>query len=107
MAHFYTYETKPLTISFTPSDVLDSYKKIVISFEQGGVLVNKFEDDLEIDTENGKISLNLSQEETSKFHEGSAKVQVNIYYDFSERDVSKKATIEVRDNLYKKVINDE
>lgn len=107
MAHFYVYETKPLKISFTPASVLQDYKHIMVSIGQFGVLVNKDESDLDIDTENGTITLNLSQEETGKFKKGEALVQVNIYYDYKERDVSRQGTIEIRDNLYKKVINDE
>lgn len=107
MAHFYIWETKPLTIRFTPENVLQSYKHIVVSIEQSGIIVNKTEMDMEIDTTLGTISLNLSQEETGKFHKGEALVQVNIYYEFEERDVSKQGKIEVRDNLYKKVITNE
>lgn len=107
MPHFYVWETKPLTIRFTPEGVLDSYEHIIISIEQGGIIVNKTESEMEVDTIAGTITLNLSQEETGKFRKGNALIQVNIYYDFAERDVSKQATIEVRDNLYKKVITHE
>lgn len=107
MAYFYVYETKPLVISFDPSNVLQDYKHIIVSIEQSGIIINKTEEDMDIDTETGKITLNLSQEETGRFHKGEALVQVNIYYEFEERDVSKQGKIEIRDNLYKKVINNE
>ena len=113
MARFYRFETIDIPLEFTPEGVLNNYKHIVVSIAQDGIVqIDKTEDDMIIDVENDKIIVSLSQEETGKFISGNekvakAKIQVNIYYENSERDVSAVETIDVYDNLYKKVIADE
>lgn len=116
MASFYKYETVDIPLIFTPSGVLDGYKHIVVSLAQcGETLVNKTEedDDLDIDVANDTITLHLSQEDTGLFSGGDigsplkANVQVNIYYNNTERDVSAVKSIDVYENLYSKVIEDE
>lgn len=107
MAHFYIYETKLFSIKFTPSNVLLDYEHIIVSIQQAEVIINKTEKEMEIDKRNGRIYLNLSQEESGRFKKGNAKLQVNIYYNYHERDVSKQCIIEVRDNIYKKVIQND
>ena len=115
MAHFYKYETVDIPLKFTPTGVLENYSHIVVSIGQKGIVqIDKTEEDsgLEIDVENDTIVLSLSQEETGKFTGGDsisnkAQIQVNIYYDNAERDVSTVGTIDVYNNLYEKVIRDE
>ena len=114
MAHFYTYETVELPLTFTPSGVLEDYKHIVVSIVQDDLVqIDKTEDDLSIDVANDSIVINLTQEETAKFRGGSEKapktahVQVNVYYNNTTRDVSIVKDINVYNNLYKKVITDE
>lgn len=114
MAHFYTYETVEIPLEFTPNGVLQDYSHIVVTIRQEGVVeINKTENDLGIDVENNVINLSLSQEETSKFIGGNGKtkrvaeIQVNIYYTNTNRDVSSVEYIDVYDNLYKRVIENE
>lgn len=113
MARFYKYETVDIPLKFTPTGVLEDYSKIVVSILQSGIVqIDKTEEDLLIDVNEDTITLSLSQEETGKFFGGQdtpskAKIQVNIYYENKERDVSTVGTIDVYDNLYKKVIEDE
>ena len=114
MARFYKYETVDIPLKFTPAGVLEDYSKIVVSIAQSGMIqINKNESELSIDVNEDTITLSLSQEETAKFSGGDennpkiAKIQVNIYYENKERDVSTVGTIDVYDNLYKKVIEDE
>ena len=106
MSSFYRFETKEFTLNFTPNGVLDGYSKIVVSLAQSGIeKVSKTNDDLVIDVTNNKIIVDFSQEDTSLFRPGEdAELQVNIYYENTERDVSKKATIKVLDNLHKKIM---
>lgn len=114
MKGFYRYETVDIPLVFTPNEVLEGYQHIVVSIAQDNVTkVNKTEESLEIDTTNNKIIVPLSQEETGMFIGGDknnpkkAKIQVNIYYNNAERDVSTVGTLDVYDNLYKKVMPDD
>ena len=114
MARFYRFETIEIPLKFTPAGVLTDYKHIVVSIAQEGMTqIDKTEEDLIIDTEEDTIVLSLSQEETGRFAGGDnnsprqAQIQVNIYYESTERDVSTVGTIDVYNNLYKKVIADE
>lgn len=65
------------------------------------------EDVLGIDEETGIITMHLSQEETGLFKEGVVELQVNIYYENTERDTSTAVLITAKDNLYKKVMTNE
>ena len=116
MARFYRYETVDIPLIFTPSGVLEGYESIVVSVAQDGVIqIDKTSEDtgLNIDTATDTITLSLSQEETGKFIGGDsnsprkAQIQVNIYYNNNERDVSTVGNIDVYNNLYDKVIENE
>lgn len=113
MARFYRYETVEIPLQFTPQGVLQNYRHIVVSIAQDGMVqINKTENEIVVDTEQDLIVLSLTQEETGKFASSGtsprqAKIQVNIYYESTERDVSTVGYIDVYDNLYKKVIADE
>lgn len=113
MARFYRYETVDIPLVFSPTGVLEGYEHIIVSLCQAGIQIDKTEDDLTIDVENDTITLSLSQEETSQFLGGDnnnprkADIQVNIYYNNSERDVSTLGSIDVYNNLYGKVIENE
>lgn len=111
MAHFYTYETIEIPITFSPAGVLENYRHIVVSIVQDDIArIDKKDNDLSIDTAADTIVVSLSQEETAKFRGGNgnspkkAHVQVNVYYDNTSRDVSIVKDIDIYDNLYKKVI---
>ena len=107
MSSFYRFQTKPYTLHFNkPDDVLDGYSQIIVSLGQGGIeKVIKTNEDLQIDVENNNIIVDFSQEDTGLFRAGEdAELQVNIYYENTERDVSAKVTIKVLDNLHKKIM---
>lgn len=114
MASFYKYETVEIPLKFTPEGVLNGYKHIMVSIVQNGIVqVDKSEEELNIDTEEDTITVLLSQEETGMFMGGdlqepiTAQIQVNIYYENAERDVSTIGEIDVYNNLYSKVMEDE
>lgn len=114
MAHFYTYETVEIPIKFTPAGVLGNYRHIIVSIVQDDIArIDKKDNDLSIDVVNDTVVVSLSQEETALFRGGNqntpktAHIQVNIYYDSTERDVSIIKDINIYNNLYKKVVNDE
>lgn len=106
MAHFYRFETKNLVLSIRGGDGLAGYEHIIVSFQQllSGARLDFFEDQLDISTEENTIGVHLSQDDTSLFQVGPVKVQVNIYYNSTERDVTVQGEIEVYDNIYRKVI---
>lgn len=107
MAHFYRFETVDIPIILSPEGVLDGYKHIVVSLKKNNLQIDKTEEEIGIDIENNTLNVSLSQEETSQFSKGKAEIQVNIYYETKERDTSAIANIEVLENLYKQVIEDE
>lgn len=107
MASFYRFETTALTLKFTPEGILDDYKHIVVSISQTDNQLDLSENNLSIDELNDSITFSLSQEQTSQFRVGRAEIQVNIYYNDTNRNVSTKGYIEVYDNLYNKVMNNE
>ena len=107
-AEFYIYETKLIPLKFKRQGILDNLKEVMVSIKQLNVQINKNEDDLGIDTDNNIINVYLTQEETAKFQPGrSGKMQVNLYYDDKERDVSVEIEVKVYDNLYRKVMGNE
>lgn len=113
MARFYTYETVDIPLVFTPTGILEGYSHIIVSIHQAGVKIDKTEDNLTIDVANDTITVSLSQEETGQFIGGEnnnpqkAKIQVNIYYNNEKRDVSTVGYIDIYNNLYDKVIENE
>lgn len=111
MAYFFIWETVdfPLQLSFKDATiegkVLDEYSKVVVSLKQGSTLLEKSDEDLGIDAENDIINLHLSQEETAMFKPNKQlALQVNIYYDDTERDTSFETYIDVYDNLHKELM---
>ena len=114
MARFYRYETVDIPLKFTPVGVLNDWKHIVVSIAQNGLVqINKSDNELSINTEEDTITISLNQEETALFAGGrenspkTADIQVNIYYNSTERDVSTTGSIEVYENLYEEIIDDE
>lgn len=107
MANFYRFETTNIVLEFTPEGILDNYKHIIVSILQKQTKIDLTEDELNIDTSNDKITLSLTQEQTSQFEVGKALIQVNIYYNDKQRNVSTMGYINIYDNLYNKVITDE
>lgn len=109
MAYFYAWETKTLSIGLKNKqgeydpEILNDYKEIIISIKQPSCQIDIRE--VDVDTEQGILSIHLDQEQTSIFKKGKARIQVNIYYNNEERDTSVEGEIEVRENLYQKVMN--
>lgn len=113
VGHFYIFESETFTITLNceEGNVLEDYKTVCVSLEQGSAKVDKFTDELGIDAENGTIAFHLSQTETAlfspgtKMRPGTANLQVNILYNDGERDVSiDDVEMEVRDNLLREVM---
>lgn len=103
-AHFYIYETVDLPIVLSDPDALQNYEKVVVSISQTDIYELNISDGLGIDVDNATINVHLTQEDTAKFKKGTAKVQVNIMYQDTQRDVSAMAQIDVLDNLYKEIM---
>lgn len=104
MAFFYQYETVEFPLQLSESEALQDSTKVVVSLKQGGTQLDKVNPDMNKET--GLITLYLNQEETALFKVGKVDLQVNIYYENKERDVTTKAQISVLDNLYKQVMSD-
>lgn len=108
-AFFYIYETVDFPLVLTSEDgqpLLNDISNVMVSLRQSIVLVEKdlSSSDISLDTENNTINLHLSQEDTGKFKQGNAVIQVNLLYTNTERDTSVQGTITVLDNLHKKVM---
>ena len=106
MAEIYMYETAELPILLSDKTILENCEKIVVSISQERSCTQKDFDDsqVEIDSEEGIITLHLKQEDTAGFTEGLAELQVNFYSQDEERIPSEKTLIRIKDNLYKKVM---
>ena len=111
MAGFYSWETVSLPLTITDpegqpaTEALVDCEEVVVTISQGRCRrVELGSSELAIDPETATIVASLTQEQTGLFQEGAAQVQVNILYRDSERDVTTKGSIEVHDNLHKKVM---
>lgn len=106
MTYFYAWETVDLEIGLEDAEALQNLDTVCVSIAQGyrytTTVVNI--EDVGIDDNEGTITVHLDQEDTGKFREGIAVVQVNFYYTDSERDTTEQAVIEVRDNLLRRVM---
>lgn len=101
-AYFYIYETVTFPIQLSDTGALQDIDKIIVSLKQKTVQLDKENPDYNEQT--GVINLYLTQEDTALFKQGLVDLQINLYYDDHERDVTKKVQIQALDNLYKKVI---
>lgn len=106
MPYFYVYETVTFPIQLSDPDALQDSEKVVVTISQKSVKLDK--ENPSLDKETGRITLYLNQEETAMFKpKSTADIQVNIYYENGERDVTNTAKIRVLDNLYKKVMSND
>lgn len=106
---FYRYETAnfPLRIVSKQGEEkpLEDYQSIRVSIAQPGVEPEHLtEKDVGVDVEESRINVHLTQEQTGKFREGAAKLQVNIYYIDTERNTTAQGKLVVKENLYKQVM---
>ena len=112
MPFFYAWETVDFPIQIKAEDgttgILTGLSNLIITMLQGsGKIVEKdlSSPDVAIDTENDIINLHLTQEDTGTFTpEIYADIQVNFFYDNSERDTTAEAKIFVKRNLHAKVM---
>ena len=108
-AFFYQYATDNIPLKLQYCDgtggVLEGYKDIKVTLSQAGVTLTKGLDELGVDVDEDTVILPLTQEETGLFATMACEVQVNIFYDDSERDTSTRGKIMVRKNLYKEIMN--
>lgn len=109
MPFFYEWETVEFPIQLTresgETGILQNCRDVIISFEQGGVLIekNKNNGDVGIDVENDVINVRLNQNETGLFKANRKAIcQINILYESAERDASCQVEIDVKPNLHKK-----
>lgn len=113
-ASFYIWETVDFPITLTADDgstgILEDIQDVVVSFGQkNNPVIEKFlsKSEVSLDVENDIINVHLSQEDTSQFAVGSVEVQVNLYYQGTERDVTARGQIEALNNLHRKVMGDD
>lgn len=111
---FYQWETKGLNLVIIGAeDPLEGWSHVVVSLGQGGRSRvdlhardgGESDPGINVDVENDTIELSLSQEVTGRFAEGECDVQVNILYHDRERDTTLEGVVEVRHNLYRKVMS--
>lgn len=110
MGEFYIWETKDFNFQLEwqegSTGSLNDLKDAIISFQQGKVLLEKdiSSPDVGIDADENIIFVHLSQTDTGSFVEGKVKVQINLYYEDTERDATVKIELNVLDNLHKGVM---
>lgn len=110
-AFFYLWETVDFPITITADDgatgILNGIANVVVSFGQKNVPIIEKDlstSDVSLDAENDIINVHLSQEDTGKFSTGDVQVQVNLYYQGTERDATAQGTIQALANLHRKVM---
>lgn len=103
-AGFYQYQTWDLKIRIKREGALQGAEHVKVSVSQLGNKVDFDDEELGLDVENDIINLHMEQEDTGRFSEGTAKLQVNILHEDTRRNVTAKATLEVYDNLHKEVM---
>ena len=111
-AFFYQYVTAELKLLVRgEGKPLEGYEEIVVSLDQGkgrGCYHGDYFFDAgsaEVDVDESAITVYLTQEESGKYAAVSTKVQVNIYYADHERDATLEGRVQVRENLYPRVID--
>lgn len=103
---FYVWETASFNIVLS-SPVLNEYKDVIVSICQPSsaeLHLSYLNGDLSI-IDDSTIGVGLTQEQTGEFSPGAARLQVNVLFDSSERDVTSQAVINIQDNLYNKVMS--
>ena len=104
-AKFYQYETVDLLLKIIKdTTALQDYDEVIVTVAQQNTVVNI--SNFEVDTDEGTITVHMSQQETGKFKKGRATLQVNIYKN-KRRKATGYGDITVLENLYKKVMGDD
>lgn len=106
---FYQWTTAKLLLIIGGENPLQDTRDILVSFVQGETELDFHKDDLEVDEEASTVTVSLSQEDTGSFRvdpngTGKVNVQVNVYYEDSDRDATGEGEITILRNLYKKVM---
>lgn len=100
----YQYQTIDLPLELNVEGVLQGWKKVYVSIQQGEVFIEQDDSTLGIDEEHDTINMHLSQEETGMFRVGPALLQVNIFKEGDVRPVSDEVEIEFAKNQHPRVI---
>lgn len=74
----YQFTTPLITITIPEELPVSTIDKLVVTLKQASLKIEKAETEVTFDTENNKINVHLSQEETGLFGPGSVQVQVHI-----------------------------
>ena len=104
-ARFYQYETVDLLLRILKdTTALQDFDEVIVTVAQNNTVVNIA--NFEVNTDEGTISVHMSQKETGKFRKGRATLQVNIYKN-KRRKATGYGEITVLENLYKKVMGND
>lgn len=103
----YTTPTLTLTISDEHID-LNLASDVHVTIRQGAVCVDKNADEIQIEENGRTVSCWITQEESSHFQKGNARIQVNWIYDSADgtqrRAATKEKQIQIDENLLQRVI---
>ena len=110
---FYQWETKTYKLTIEGAEnPLDGWEQVIVSVGQNNKEVVRFSTINGGDSDEGievegldTIYIHLSQQQTGKFKVGKANIQVNVYYTDSERDTTVEASVQVKNNLHRRVMN--
>lgn len=92
-----THEHKVKGIDLTGCDVY-------VSYEQGLVSVDVKATEVSYDGSDSTVTVELTQEQSGRFREGKALVQINWVYPDGKRDATVKKDMDVTGNLLSKVV---
>lgn len=107
---FFQWETKSFEVLIEGAEApLQNWKQVIVTLGQNKkakvnlcTSVDAPNPYLEVIEAEDKLVVHLSQEDTGLFKEGMCTIQVNIYYEDTERDTTFDETISVYGNMYKK-----
>lgn len=101
----YTYTTPTLPLTITGVDFTKvNYFRVAIKQDDYGMIKIYNADDPAVDAEHKTIFVPLTQEETSRFEEGPAEVQVRIKFTNNKVLATNKANVSIDDVLDEVII---
>lgn len=116
MAEIFAFSTDELSFELRdaegekPEGIFDGIKEVIVTLSQGGDPIEKKLSDggIGLDDEDASVNVRFDQDDTALLRGGTldkprtADIQVNLYYQNTDRDVTHEAKIPVYRNLHPK-----
>lgn len=101
----YAWTDPDILLEIDPPGFLANHGTIMVTVEQGDVLIEKTGDDLEVDVDAGTIFTTLTQEETGRLNDAApVQVMANIINEAGKRIRTTRGLLDVEENDYEEVL---